>query len=57
MYEVHPDNANGWNLYRVGDGGFDLIGVFPEKDDADFCRIAFELKNSSQADADLPVVA
>ena len=42
MYEVHPDNEGRWILYRVGDGGFDLIAWFVDREDAEFSRQAFE---------------
>jgi hypothetical protein len=58
MYEVHPDNKGGWNLYEVGDGGCDLVATFADKADAEFARVAFVQRDAqSQQDCfDQPVV-
>lgn len=41
-YEIHPGRDQvGWNLYQVGDGGFDLVAWFPDKADAEFALQAF----------------
>jgi hypothetical protein len=42
MYEVHPDGTGKWVLYVTGDGGFDVIAWFAERNDAEFARSAFE---------------
>jgi len=41
MYEVHPDNEGRWILYQTGDGGFDLVAWFADREDAEFAREAF----------------
>lgn len=42
MYEVHPSNDERWILYEVGDGGFDLVAWFADREDAEFAKRAFE---------------
>ena len=42
VYQVHPDNEGRWILYQVGDGGFDLVAWFADREDAGFAKHAFE---------------
>lgn len=48
MYEVHPDNQGQWLLYETGDGGFDLVARFADKEDAEFTREAFESREKKE---------
>lgn len=49
MYCVKPDDTGKWILYGVGDGGFDLVAWFADKDDAEFSCAAFESRENEQA--------
>lgn len=48
MYEVHPNDSGQWVLYHTGDGGFDVIAWFAEREDAEFAREAFERRDANR---------
>ena len=48
MFEVHPDDKNLWILYETGDGGFDLIAWFADKDDAEFAMKEFAARTAER---------
>jgi hypothetical protein len=53
MFEVHsgplPNESEqtAWILYRTGDGGFDLVAWFADKEDAEFAKDAFQNREDS----------
>ena len=48
MYEVHPDDKGQWVLYETGDGGFDAVAWFADREDAEFTRGAFERRDAER---------
>ena len=54
MFEVHPDNAGKWILYETGDGGFDVIAWFTNKEDAEFVCKAFEKRHEARTNETVP---
>ena len=48
MYEVHPDDKGQWVLYETGDGGFDAVAWFADREDAEFARGAFEKRDAER---------
>jgi hypothetical protein len=53
-YEVHPDDADRWVLYQTGDGGFDVIAWFVDREDAEYVREAFERRADGEKRPDCP---
>ncbi len=51
-FEIHQHAGGEWLLYRTGDGGFDLVGCFPEQADADFARECFARGEADALPAD-----
>lgn len=47
MYQVRRDDKGQHVLYHVDRGSWDVVAFFPDKDDAEFAREAFEEKYGS----------
>ena len=45
MYEVYPDDKDQWLLYKMGGGDQLVIGTFSEKEDAEFAKQAFFVRD------------
>jgi hypothetical protein len=58
MYEVHPNLADQWVLYRTEDGSFDVVAWFINRSDAELARQMFEERSDSlESDAAQTVLA
>lgn len=45
IYEVRQNNKGQWILYRIGEGDFEVVGIFPCMEDAAFVCEMFTLRD------------